>query len=74
MKLSHPRVPLTLPVIIAVLIVLGIVVGPLIRSNFTEEQRATNILLEALPFILIFAAVILTFITLIILAASMLQP
>ena len=59
--------------IILVLIVLGIVAGPLIRSNFTEEQRAANVLLEALPFILIFVAIILTFITLIILAASMLN-
>lgn len=73
MKLSSPHVPLTLPVIIVVLIVLGIVAGPLIRSNFTEEQRAANVLLEALPFILIFAAIILTFITLIILVASMLN-
>jgi zinc transporter ZupT len=73
MKLSPPRVPLTLPVIIAVLIVLGIVAGPLIRSNFTEEQRAANVLLEALPFIFIFVAVVLTFITLIILVASMLN-
>jgi hypothetical protein len=73
MKLSPPRVPLALPVMIVVLIVLGIVAGPLIRSNFTEEQRAANVLLEALPFILIFVAIILTFITLIILVASMLN-
>jgi hypothetical protein len=73
MKLSAPRIPLSLPVIIAVLVVLGTVAGPLIRSNFTEEQRAANVLLEALPFILIFVAVILTFITLIILAASVLN-
>ena len=73
MKLSRPRIPVTLPVIIGLLIVLGIVAGPLIRSNFTEEQRAANVLLEALPFILIFVAIILTFITLIILTASMLN-
>ena len=73
MKLSRPRIPVTLPVIIGLLIVLGIVAGPLIRSNFTEEQRAANVLLEALPFILIFVAIILTFITLIILVASVLN-
>jgi zinc transporter ZupT len=73
MKLSRPRIPVTLLVIIGILIVLGIVAGPLIRSNFTEEQRAANVLLEALPFILIFVAIILTFITLISLTASVLN-
>lgn len=73
MKLSRPRIPVTLLGIIGILIVLGIVAGPLLRSNFTEEQRAANVLLEALPFILIFVAIILTFITLIILTASMLN-
>ena len=73
MKLSRPRIPLSLPVIIVVLIVLGLIAGPLLHSIFTEKQRAANVLLEALPFILIFVAIILTFITLIMLTASMLN-
>ena len=73
MKLSRPRIPLSMPVIIVVLIVLGLIAGPLLRSIFTEKQRAANVLLEALPFILIFVAIILTFITLIMLTASMLN-
>jgi hypothetical protein len=66
-------VPIALPIIIVVLLVLGILAGPFIESNFTEEQLATNVFLSAIPFILIFAAIILTFITLIILASNLLS-
>ena len=73
MYLSRPRVPLGLPISIAILLILGSVAGPLIRSNFTEKERAANVFLEAIPFILIFVAIILTFITLIVLVASILN-
>ena len=73
MNLSPPRVPLALPVIIIVMVILGVIAGPAIRSNFSEEQRAANVLLEAIPFILIFVAIILTFITLIVLVSSVLS-
>jgi hypothetical protein len=73
MSLSRPRVPLGLPISIAILLILGSVAGPLIRSNFTEKERAANVFLEAIPFILIFVAIILTFITLIVLVASALN-
>jgi hypothetical protein len=73
MSLSHPRVPLGLPISVAILLILGSIAGPLIRSNFTEKERAANVFLEAIPFILIFVAIILTFITLITLTASVLN-
>lgn len=73
MTLSRPRVPLGLPISVAILLVLGSIAGPLIRSNFTEKERAANVFLEAIPFILIFVAIILTFITLITLVASVLN-
>jgi hypothetical protein len=66
-------VPIALPIIIVVLVILGVIAGPFIESNFTEEQLATNVFLSAIPFILIFAAIILTFITLIILASNLLS-
>ena len=66
-------VPIALPIIIIVLLILGIMAGPFIESNFTEEQLATNVFLSAIPFILIFAAIILTFITIIILASNLLS-
>ena len=73
MPLSRPRVPLGLPISVAILLILGSIAGPLIRSNFTEKERAANVFLEAIPFILIFVAIILTFITLIALVASVLN-
>lgn len=66
-------VPIALPIIIVVLLVLGIIAGPIIQSTATEEQLATNVFLSAIPFILIFAAIILAFITLIILASNLLS-
>jgi len=70
---SRPRVPIGLLISIAILLILGSIAGPLIRSNFTEKERAANVVLEAIPFILIFVAIILTFITLITLVASVLN-
>ena len=73
MHLSRPRIPLGLLIATAILLVLGGNVGPLIRSNFTEKERAANVFLEAIPFILVFVAIILAFITLISLVASVLN-
>ena len=73
MSLSRPRVPVGLLISVAILLLLGRFAGPLIRSNFTEKERAANVLLEAIPFILTFVAIILTFITLISIAASILN-
>lgn len=73
MPLSRPRIPFGLLISVVILLILGRIAGPLIRSNFTEEERAANVLLEALPFILTFVAIILTFITLISLVASVLN-
>lgn len=73
MPLSRLRVPLGLPISVVILFILGSIAGPLIRSNFTEKERAANVFLEAIPFILTFIAIILTFITLIALAGSVLN-
>jgi hypothetical protein len=69
----RPRVPIALPVIALLLLVLGLVAGPLIRSRVSPEQLADNVLLGAIPFILIFVAIILAFITLIAAVASVLS-
>lgn len=65
MKVSRPRVPVGLPIGTVVTLIIGLVAGPLIRSVATEEQVATNVLLSAIPFVFIFVAIILTFMTLI---------
>jgi Na+-driven multidrug efflux pump len=67
------RIPKKLFAVIAILLVLGLVAGPIINSLATEEQMSRNVLLSALPFILIFAAIILTFIAVIVMVASALN-
>jgi hypothetical protein len=73
MQVSRPRVPVTLLIIIAVLLVLGFLAGRYINATFTEEQLADNIFIGAIPFVLIFAAIILGFIAIIVVVASMLD-
>jgi uncharacterized protein YneF (UPF0154 family) len=73
MEVSRPRVPVTLLIVIAVLLVLGIVAGQYINATMTEEQLADNVFINAIPFVLIFAAIILTFIAVIVVVASMLD-
>ncbi len=73
MQVSRPRIPIALPIIIVVLLVLGLLAGPFIESRTTEQQRADNVLLNAIPFVLIFVAILLTFILLIIILGSMLN-
>lgn len=71
--MSWLPVPRGLLISIVVLLVLGSIAGPVVRSSFTEEQRAANVFLEAIPFILTFAAIILAFIAVIVLAARSLN-
>ena len=59
------RVPIGLPIAAVVSLILGIVAGPLIRSSFSEKVLAKNVLLNAIPFILIFVAILLVYITII---------
>ncbi len=73
MKLSRPRVPVTLLIVIAVLLVLGLLSVPFINSRMTEEQITDNVIIGAIPFILIFVAIILAFIAIIVVVASMLD-
>jgi uncharacterized protein YneF (UPF0154 family) len=73
MEVSRPRVPVTLLIVIAVLLVLGFLAGQYINSTMTEEQLADNVFINAVPFVLIFAAIILGFIAIIYVVASMLD-
>ncbi len=66
-------VPVKLLVIAAVLLILGIGAGPIIQSLATPQQLGENVLLNAIPFILIFVAILLTFIALIVIAARLLN-
>lgn len=71
---KRPRVPIGLPIAAVITFILGFFVAePLIGAMATEAQLATNVLLSAIPFVLIFVAIILSFITVIWLIASVLN-
>ena len=73
MAKSRLRLPVGLFIAIIVTLVLGLAAGPVIKTLSTEEQRATNVLLSAIPFLLIFVAILLAFISLIRMSASVLN-
>jgi hypothetical protein len=70
---SRLRIPVGLFIAIVVTLILGLVASPVIKALTTEKQRATNVLLSAIPFILIFVAILLVFISLINMSASVLN-
>jgi hypothetical protein len=67
------RIPIGLPIVIVLLIVAGFLAGPIIRSSATEQQLQRNVLLHAIPFVLWFVAVILTYITVIVIVVRLLS-
>ncbi|HEX7620187.1 MAG TPA: hypothetical protein VF359_03195 [Anaerolineales bacterium] len=73
MAKSRLRLPVGLFIAIVVTLVLGLVASPVIKALTTEKQRATNVLLSAIPFILIFVAILLAFISIINMSASLLS-
>lgn len=73
MEKIRPRVPVPLLIAILVTLVLGLLAGPFIAARTTPEQLAENVLLNAIPFILIFVSIILTYITLIVVVGSILN-
>ena len=73
MEEKRLRVPIGLPIAAVVTLILGFAAGPVIQATATEEQLATNVLLSAIPFVLIFVSIILFFITLVWWVASLLN-
>jgi hypothetical protein len=73
MAKSRLKLPVGLFIAIVVTFVLGLVASPVIQALTTPKQRNTNVLLSAIPFILIFVAILLVFISLINMSASVLN-
>ena len=63
-------VPRGMPISAIVLLVLGLIAMQVMPNVVTEEQMARNVLLAAIPFILIFAAIIIAFMSLVWFASS----
>lgn len=73
MPKQRPRVNLPLVIISAVLAIVGVAANFYIGATVPPEQLARNVLLSALPFILIFVAIVLLFIASIQFASSVLS-
>lgn len=71
--LSRLRIPIWMPITIILMLVLGLSAEPFIKANATEQQLAQNVLLSAIPFILVFIAILLTFIMMIVIIARRLN-
>jgi mannose/fructose/N-acetylgalactosamine-specific phosphotransferase system component IIC len=56
--------PKKLPITAVILLILGLVLNPMVDSIFTEEQLSRNALLIGIPFVLIFAAIVIFYMTL----------
>ena len=56
-----------------VFLVLGLLARPLISNLATPEQMARNVLLNAIPFILIFISIMLLYVTIIIIVGNLLN-
>ena len=70
---KNPPVPLGLPISGLILLIIGYVIGPIIQANSTEQQLARNVLLSAIPFILMFLGILIFFISFIWCIASKLN-
>ena len=73
LKKIRPRVPWGLPIAGVILLVVGLIAGPIIAERVPEEELARNVLLAALPFIFVFLSIIIFYITIIWAVASVLN-
>jgi predicted neutral ceramidase superfamily lipid hydrolase len=69
-KKSGGGVPKGLPISGVILLVLGLIAWQVIPTLVTEEQMARNVIVAAIPFILVFASIIIFFMSLIWYASS----
>lgn len=73
MKLNRPRLPIGTLIAIIVCLVLGLVTMQLIPKYVAPEKLAKNVLLNAIPFVLLFVAIILTYIMIISIVSQVLS-
>ena len=64
-KKSGGGVPRGLPIAGVICLILGIIALQIVPNAFSDEQLADNVILSAIPFILIFASIIIFFMSLV---------
>ena len=65
-------VPKGMPIASAILLVLGLISIPII-NNVSDEQLARNVIIAAIPFLLVFASILVAFMSLVWFASSKLS-
>jgi len=70
---KKPLVPVGLLIAIVVFFILGLVATPLINYLATPEQMASNVLLNAIPFLLIFISILLVYVTVLVIVGNLLN-
>jgi hypothetical protein len=64
-KQSGGGVPRGMPIAAGILLILGLIAWQVVPNIVTEEQMARNVILAAIPFILVFASIIVAFMSLV---------
>ena len=64
-KQSGGGVPKGMPIAAVILLILGLIAWQVMPNVVTEEQMARNVILAAIPFILVFASIIVAFMSLV---------
>lgn len=72
-KKKKGGVPRGMPIAAVILLVLGLIAMQVIPNIVSEQQMARNVILAAIPFILIFASIIVAFMSLVWFIASRLN-
>jgi len=66
-------IPFGLIIVCIAFFILGLIATPLIKNLATPEQLASNVLLNAIPFILIFISILLLYITILVIIGNLLN-
>lgn len=73
MAKKRPLVPIGLPLSGIILLAAGLLLRPVVQNTFSEEVLTKNTILNGIPFILIFVAIVLFFISAIWLLGSVIN-
>jgi hypothetical protein len=72
-KQSGGGVPRGMPIAAGILLILGLIAWQVLPNIVSEEQMARNVILAAIPFILVFASILVTFMSLVWFASAKLS-
>lgn len=72
-KKSGGGVPIGMPIAAVILLILGLIARQVVPNVVSEEQMARNVIVAAVPFILVFASIIIAYMSVVWFIASRLS-